>query len=177
MPTGRRAGTTSLETVASGGGFIDYDGDGDLDIYLLNGAAIPGFVPDRPLSSALYRNEGDGSFTDATGEAGVGNVGGYGMGMAVADYDNDGDDDLFVTNYGENVLYRNEGDGTFRDVTGRAMLTVPPEPHVLDQRGVPGLRPGRVAGPVRVRVRRIRLRNQPAMHPGRRPVLLRARYL
>ena len=117
-----------LETVASGGGFIDYDGDGDLDIYLLNGAAIPGFEPARPLSSALYRNEGDGSFTDATGAAGVGNVGGYGMGMAVADYDNDGDDDLFVTNYGENVLYRNEGDGTFRDVTGLAMPPLPRNP-------------------------------------------------
>ena len=117
-----------LETVASGGGFVDYDGDGDLDIYLLNGAAIPGFVPDRPLSNALYRNEGDGSFTDVTDQAGVGNADGYGMGMAVADYDNDGDDDLFVTNYGENVLYRNEGDGTFRDVTGQARLTLPRNP-------------------------------------------------
>ena len=117
-----------LETVASGGGFIDYDGDGDLDIYLLNGTAIPGFEPTRPLSSVLYRNEGDGSFTDVTEQAGVGNAGGYGMGMAVADYDNDGDDDLFVTNYGENVLYRNEGDGTFRDVTGQAGLSVPRNP-------------------------------------------------
>ncbi len=117
-----------VETVASGGGFIDYDGDGDLDIYLLNGTAIPGFEPDRPLSSALYRNESDGSFTDVTDQAGVGNEGGYGMGMAVADYDNDGDDDLFVTNYGENVLYRNRGDGTFRDVTGQAGLSVPRNP-------------------------------------------------
>ncbi len=117
-----------LETVASGGGFIDYDGDGDLDVYLLNGAAIPGFEPARPLSSVLYRNEGDGSFTDVTDQAGAGNVGGYGMGMAVADYDNDGDDDLFVTNYGENVLYRNEGDGTFRDVTAQAAVSVPRNP-------------------------------------------------
>jgi len=117
-----------LETVASGGGFIDYDGDGDLDVYLLNGAAIPGFVPERPLSSALYRNDGDGSFTDVTSQAGVGNAGGYGMGMAVADYDNDGDDDLFITNYGANILYRNEGNGTFRDVTARASLTVPTNP-------------------------------------------------
>ena len=117
-----------LETVASGGGFIDYDGDGDLDLYLLNGTAIPGFEPDRPLSSILYRNEGDGSFTDVTDQTGVGNVGGYGMGMAVADYDNDDDDDLFVTNYGENILYRNEGDGSFRDVTGQARLSVPQNP-------------------------------------------------
>lgn len=117
-----------LETVASGGGFIDYDGDGDLDVYLLNGAAIPGFVPDQPLSSILYRNDGDGSFTDVTVQAGVDNAGGYGMGLAVADYDNDGDDDLFVTNYGANILYRNQGDGTFRDVTARANLTVPRNP-------------------------------------------------
>ena len=117
-----------LETVASGGGFIDYDGDGDLDVYLLNGAAIPGFVPDRPLSSVLYRNDGDGTFTDVTSQAGVGNADGYGMGLAVADYDNDGDDDLFVTNYGANILYRNDGDGTFRDVTGQAGLSVPLNP-------------------------------------------------
>ena len=117
-----------VEQVASGGGFIDYDGDGDLDIYLLNGTAIPGFEPDRPLSNVLYRNEGDGSFTDVTDQAGVGNVDGYGMGLAVADYDNDGDDDLFVTNYGENVLYRNEGDGTFRDVSYQADLSVPRNP-------------------------------------------------
>ncbi|MDE2845297.1 MAG: CRTAC1 family protein [Gemmatimonadota bacterium] len=117
-----------LETVASGGGFIDYDGDGDLDVYLLNGAAIPGFVPNQPLSSILYRNDGDGSFTDVTVQAGVDNAGGYGMGLAVADYDNDGDDDLFVTNYGANILYRNQGDGTFRDVTARANLMVPANP-------------------------------------------------
>ncbi len=117
-----------LETVASGGGFIDFDGDGDLDIYLLNGAAIPGFVPDQPISSVLYRNDGNGSFADVTDQAGVGNVGGYGMGMAVADYDNDGDDDLFVTNYGENILYRNEGVGVFDDVTAQAGLSVPRSP-------------------------------------------------
>lgn len=117
-----------IETVASGGGFIDYDGDGDLDIYLLNGAEIPGFVPDRPLSSALYRNDGNGRFTDVTDQTGVGNTGGYGMGVAVADYDNDGDHDLFVTNYGENVLYLNKGDGSFVDVTAQARLSVPRRP-------------------------------------------------
>ena len=117
-----------LETVASGGGFIDFDGDGDLDIYLLNGAAIPGFVPVQPVSSVLYRNDGNGSFADVTDQAGVGNVGGYGMGMAVADYDNDGDDDLFVTNYGANILYRNEGGGVFDNVTAQAGLSVPRSP-------------------------------------------------
>jgi hypothetical protein len=111
-----------IETVASGGGFIDYDGDGDLDVYLLNGCAIPGFQPDHRLSSKLYRNNGNRTFTDVTDQAGVGNEGRYGMGLAVGDYDNDGDDDLFVTNFGENVLYRNNGDGTFTDFTAQSRL-------------------------------------------------------
>ncbi|MBM3264801.1 MAG: VCBS repeat-containing protein, partial [candidate division Zixibacteria bacterium] len=114
-----------IETVASGGGFIDYDGDGDLDVYLLNGCAIPGFDPPTALSSRLYRNDGKAVFTDVTAAAGVGNEGRYGLGLAVADYDNDGDDDLFVTNFGENVLYRNEGNGTFIDVTRQAGVLVP----------------------------------------------------
>jgi len=117
-----------IETVASGGGFIDYDGDGDLDIYLLNGTDIPGFEPEEPLSNVLYRNNGDGTFIDVTEESGVGNEGGYGMGLAVADYDNDGDDDLFLTNFGENVLYRNNGDGTFTDATVQTRLTTPRNP-------------------------------------------------
>ena len=117
-----------IETVASGGGFIDYDGDGDLDIYLLNGTDIPGFEPEEPLSNVLYRNNGDGTFIDVTEESGVGNEGGYGMGLAVADYDNDGDDDLFLTNFGENVLYRNNGDGTFTDATLQTRLTTPRNP-------------------------------------------------
>lgn len=114
-----------VETVASGGGFIDYNNDGYLDVYLLNGCAIPGFVPDQPLSSVLYRNNRDGTFTDVTKESGTGNEDNYGLGLAVGDYDNDGDDDLFVTNYGENVMYRNNGDGTFTDVTRQARLFVP----------------------------------------------------
>ena len=117
-----------LETVASGGGFIDYDGDDDLDIYLLNGTSIPGYISEKSLSSVLYRNDGNGKFTDVTSLVGVGNIGNYGMGMAVADYDNDGDDDLFVTNYGRNVLYRNEGGGYFSDVTTQAKLEVKNSP-------------------------------------------------
>lgn len=117
-----------IETVASGGGFIDYDGDGDLDVYLLNGSAIPGFEPEVPLSNALYRNDGDATFTEVTAQAGVENSDGYGMGLAVADYDNDGDDDLFLTNFGENVLYRNNGDGTFTDVTARSLPPLPRDP-------------------------------------------------
>ena len=71
------------------------------------------------LSNALYRNNGDGTFTDVTANAGVGDQG-YGMACVAADYDNDGDIDLFVTNYGPDVLYRNNGDGTFTDVTKKA---------------------------------------------------------
>ena len=118
-----------IETVASGGGFIDYDNDGDLDIYLLNGCAIPGYQPSEPLSSKLYRNDGSNKFTDVTLQAGVSNAGRYGLGLAVGDYDNDGDRDLFVTNFGENVLYQNNGNGTFTDATATARLTVPRIPY------------------------------------------------
>ncbi|MEE2710217.1 MAG: VCBS repeat-containing protein, partial [Gemmatimonadota bacterium] len=118
-----------IETVASGGGFIDYDTDGDLDVYLLNGSSIPGFEPESPLSSALYRNDGNYHFTDVTTDAGVGNEGNYGLGLATGDYDNDGDDDLFVTNFGANVLYRNDGSGRFVNVTDAARLSVPYTPY------------------------------------------------
>ena len=110
-----------IETVGPGGGFFDYDGDGRLDIYLINGAAVPGTDYDPAPQNALYRNRGDGTFADVTAHAGVGDTG-YGMGCAVGDYDNDGDLDLYVTNFGANVLYRNEGDGTFADVTGAAQV-------------------------------------------------------
>jgi hypothetical protein len=114
-----------IESNAAGCAFFDYDGDGDLDIYLLNGAYVEGFSGVRgrtnrgKLTNALYRNNGDGSFTDVTAAAGVGDKG-MGMGATAADYDNDGDQDLFVTNYGPNTLYRNNGNGTFTDVTRAA---------------------------------------------------------
>ena len=107
-----------VETMGSGGGFFDYDGDGDLDIYLVNGAPHPGTSSETP-TNALYRNDGDGNFTEVTVAAGVGDTN-FGMGMTAADYDNDGDEDLYVTNFGDNVLYRNNGDGTFTDVTAHA---------------------------------------------------------
>ena len=97
------------EIMGGGAGFVDIDGDGYLDIYLVDS--------DGP--NLLYRNTGDAMFVDVTDTAGVGETG-YGMGCAVGDYDNDGDDDLYVTNLGANVLYRNNGNGTFTDVTHTA---------------------------------------------------------
>ena len=106
------------ETMGSGVGFVDFDGDQDLDIYFVNGAPFPGYTgPPNPVN-ALFRNEG-GRFVEAAGDAGVDDPG-HGMGCAFADYDNDGDADLYLTNYGGNVMYRNEGDGRYRDVTGQA---------------------------------------------------------
>jgi len=105
-----------VEIMGSGGGFFDYNNDGYLDIYLVNGADLPGMKSEVPPTNKLYRNNGDGTFTDVTLEAGVGDTT-YGMGCVAGDYDNDGDEDLYVTNFGANKLYRNNGDGTFTDVT------------------------------------------------------------
>jgi hypothetical protein len=108
-----------METVTAGLALFDYDGDGYIDVYFLNGAPLPGAEADVPPRNALYRNLGDWRFVDVTEAAGVGDTG-FGLGAAAADYDNDGDQDLFVNNYGPNVLYRNNGDGTFADVTEQA---------------------------------------------------------
>ena len=108
-----------LETMGAGTAFLDYDNDGDLDLYIVNGAPLPGFEMDTPPTNILYQNDGNGGFVEVTKQAGVGDLG-YGMGCVAADYDNDGDTDLYVTNFGNNVLYQNNGDGTFRDVTVRA---------------------------------------------------------
>ncbi len=105
-----------VETMGSGCAFLDYDNDGDLDIYLVNGAPLPGYSAKETPTNMLYQNQGDGRFTDVTKQAGVGDTG-YGIGCAVADYNNDGLVDIFLTNFGSNVLYRNNGDGTFSDVT------------------------------------------------------------
>ena len=108
------------ETVTAGLALFDYDGDGLIDVYFLNGAPLRGAEREGPPPrNALYRNEGGWRFSDVTDAAGVGDPG-FGLGVAAADYDNDGDQDLFVNNYGPNVLYRNNGDGTFTDVTDRA---------------------------------------------------------
>ncbi len=110
-----------VETVTAGLATFDYDGDGLIDIYFLNGAPLRGtdFDPADPPTNRLYRNNGDWTFTDVTEEAGVGDTG-FGLGVAVADYNNNGLPDLYVNNYGANVLYRNNGDGTFTDVTAEA---------------------------------------------------------
>ena len=109
------------EFLGSGGGFFDYDGDGDLDIYLVNGARQTDDAQGRNPNNVLYRNNGDNTFTDITEMAGVGSTA-YGTGATVADYDNDGDLDLYVTNYGRDQLYRNDGDGTFTDITTHAKV-------------------------------------------------------
>jgi hypothetical protein len=109
-----------IETMGSGCAWIDYNQDGLLDLYLVNSAATELYKPKQPLRSALYRNNGDGSFTDVTGKAGVGADGLFGMGVAVGDYDNDGFPDLLVLGYGRCILYHNNGDATFSDVTARA---------------------------------------------------------
>jgi len=108
-----------LETMGSGAAFLDYNNDGDLDLYIVNGAPLPGFETTTPPTNILYQNNGNGVFTDVTAVAGVGDTG-YGMGCVAADYDNDGDSDLYVTNFGENLLYQNNGDGTFIDATAHA---------------------------------------------------------
>ena len=108
------------ETMGAGGAFFDYDNDGDLDLYLINSGYLTDAVSQAAVTSMLYRNNGDGTFTDTTDQAGVGNAGNYGMGAACADYDNDGDIDLYVTNFGANILYQNNGDGTFTDITEKA---------------------------------------------------------
>jgi Tfp pilus assembly protein PilF len=103
-----------VSSFGSGVVFFDYNGDGKVDIYLVNSS------PDPARSvNVLYRNDGNGRFSDVTAEAGVGDTG-MGMGVAVGDFNNDGHPDLYVTNFGLNVLYRNEGNGTFTDVTERA---------------------------------------------------------
>jgi enediyne biosynthesis protein E4 len=119
-----------IETMPGGVALLDYNNDGLLDIFLVNGGRLttPMQFPEKfdranpRYWNRLYRQKKDGSFTDVTEASGLANagLGNYGMGVAVADYDNDGFPDLFVTNYGKNILYHNNGDGTFTDVTAKA---------------------------------------------------------
>jgi len=113
-----------LETTACTVAVFDYDGDGRPDIFLLNGSTIDAELGKaKPPKAALYRNLGDWKFEDVTEKAGLSNDR-WGMGVAVADYDNDGDEDLFVSNYGISRLYRNNGDGSFTDIAEKAGVAV-----------------------------------------------------
>ena len=117
---------------------FDYDNDGRLDIFVVNGAPLTdpmakGAIPQKTgpkYWNRLYHQKSDGTFEDVTEKAGLQGAG-YGMGVAVGDYDNDGFEDLFVTAYGGNKLYHNNGDGTFTDVTQKAITKTPPAPILL----------------------------------------------
>jgi len=109
-----------VETVTAGLALFDYDNDGKTDIYFLNGRPLAGTKSTVQPKNRLYRNLGGFRFKDVTDEAGVGGGAGYGLGVCVGDYDNDGYQDLYVSNYGENILYHNNGNGTFTDVTKKA---------------------------------------------------------
>src|SRR5207237_8443077 len=107
-----------------GRALLDYDSDGWMAICMVNRGKCDFLAPSSPRSNALYRNNRDGTFTDVTKKAGVPG-GGYGMGVAVGDYDDDGWPDLYVTQYGRSILYHNNGDGTFADVTQKAGVAAP----------------------------------------------------
>ncbi len=112
------------ETMGSGGAFLDTDGDGRLDLFLVNSAALPGFKGDGPFYPALFHQRADGRFEDVTRRAGMA-IEGYGMGCAVGDYDNDGHPDLYLTAYGHCRLFHNRGNGTFVEVTRSARVPGP----------------------------------------------------
>ena len=112
-----------VDSVLGGVAVLDFDNDGFLDLYFTNGASLPGMVKDgESFSNRLYRNKHDGTFEDVTARAGVGGAG-YSMGVAVADYDNDGFPDIYIAGVNRNILYHNNGNGTFTDVTGKAGAT------------------------------------------------------
>ncbi|HEY6267494.1 MAG TPA: CRTAC1 family protein [Candidatus Acidoferrum sp.] len=123
--TGRTARKFLPQTMGGGVAVVDYNNDGLLDIFVVNGATMPGLVKDGPqYSDRLFRNNGDGTYTDVTEKAGVAGQG-FNIGVAVGDYDNDGYADIFVAGVGHNTLYHNNSDGTFTDVTERAGLGHP----------------------------------------------------
>ncbi|MGH9914413.1 MAG: FG-GAP repeat domain-containing protein, partial [Pyrinomonadaceae bacterium] len=108
-----------LETTGCGAAFFDYDNDGWLDIFLVNGTRLESLPQNNLPTNHLYRNNHDGTFQDVTRKAGLIRTG-WGQAVAAGDYDNDGNDDLFISYYGKNALYRNNGDGTFTDLAEKA---------------------------------------------------------
>ena len=114
-----------LDSAGTGVAWIDYDRDGHLDAYIVNGWRLEGSDVVERGKNALYRNRGGGTFQDVTDRAGVSGEGRWGSGVTVADFDSDGWPDLLVTNFGANLLYRNRGDGTFEDVAARAGIEAP----------------------------------------------------
>jgi hypothetical protein len=114
-----------LETTGCGAAFYDYDNDGWLDIFLVNGTRLEGFPAGQEPTCHLFKNNRDGTFTDVTVKAGLVHSG-WGQGVCIGDYDNDGFEDLFITYYGTNALFHNNGDGTFTNVTQKAGLTGKP---------------------------------------------------
>jgi enediyne biosynthesis protein E4 len=115
-----------LETTGCGVAFYDYDNDGWLDIFLVNGTALEGFPKGKEPINHLFKNNRDGTFTDVTLKAGLARSG-WGQGVCIGDYDNDGFDDLFITYFGSNALYHNNGDGTFTDVSVKAGVAGDPK--------------------------------------------------
>jgi tetratricopeptide (TPR) repeat protein len=120
---GQRTNKYLLETTGCGVAAFDYDNDGYLDVFVVNGTTLEGFPPGKEPGSHLYRNRRDGTFEDVTARAGLA-LKGWGQGACAGDYDNDGNEDLFVTFWGQNRLFRNRGDGTFEETTKTAGLEV-----------------------------------------------------
>jgi hypothetical protein len=118
---GKETNKYLLETTGCGVAVFDFDGDGWLDIFIVNGSVLEGFPRGGEPTSHLYRNRHDGTYEDVTAKAGL-TQSGWGQAACTGDYDNDGRDDLFVTYWGQNRLFRNRGDGTFDNVTARAGL-------------------------------------------------------
>ena len=159
-PSGR---STCRRRSAPARAFFDFDNDGRQDLFLVNGTNWPGQPPSTSRSK-LYRNAGPGAFVDVTDRAGL-SIDLYGMGVAIADFDNDGWQDLLVTAVGQNRLFRNTGKGTFVDVTARAGLG---NSHRLQHVGdVVRLRPRRLARPARLQLRALDTGHRRPLQHGR----------